>query len=111
MGVPTLIMGSALDILEAGKPPRVQFLDFPLGFETGPFQDQQTQLEVVSRGLAGCESFTTPVTNSLRFSLDAGCYPFIHVASKYRRYHELHPGNTEPQYQTEEDRLLAEQHI
>ena len=53
-------MGSALDILEAGRPPRAQFLNFPLGFEAGPYQDKAAQLDVMRQGLTGFETFTEP---------------------------------------------------
>ena len=109
IGIPTLIMGSALDILEAGKPPRAQFLNFPLGFETGPFQDKQTQLEVVRQGLAGFESFTEPGIKPLSFSWDEGWELVNHREKNVKSSDSRSPRNTEPQYQTEEDRLLADQ--
>ncbi|MCZ6502239.1 MAG: hypothetical protein O6945_06980 [Gammaproteobacteria bacterium] len=109
VGIPTLIMGSALDILEAGNPPRVQFLNFPLGFETGPFRDKQTQLDVVRQGLAGFESFTEPGIKSLPFSWDEGWELVNHRERNTKSSDSRSPRNTEPQYQTEEDRLLAEQ--
>jgi len=98
-------MGSALDILEAGKPPRAQFLNFPLGFETGPFQDKQTQVEVVRQGLAGFESFTESGIKPLPFTWDEG---WELVERNVKSDDSRSPRNTEPQYQTEEDRLLAE---
>ena len=52
LGLPTLILGSALDILEAGQPPRAKFLNYPLGFESGKFEDKINQLEVVREALS-----------------------------------------------------------
>ena len=44
LGIPTLCLGSALDILEAGAPPRAVFVDYPLGHSAGkPFQDRIQQ--------------------------------------------------------------------
>jgi len=108
-GIPTLIMGSALDILEAGNAPRVQFLNFPLGFETGPFRDKQTQMETVRQGLAGFDSFTEPGIRTLPFSWDEG-WEMVNQREQDIVNSDLRsPRNTQPQYQTEEDRLLAEQ--
>lgn len=53
MGLPTLILGSALDILQAGKPPRAKFVNYPLGFESGRFEDRQNQFDVVVEALRG----------------------------------------------------------
>ena len=102
-------MGSALDILEAGDPPRAQFLNFPLGFETGSFQDKQTQLDVVRQGLAGFESFTKPGIKPLPFTWDEGWELVNHRERNATGNDSRSPRNTEPQYQTREDRLLAEQ--
>ena len=108
LGIPTLILGSAIDILEAGRPPRAQFLDFPLGFETGPFQDKATQLEVVRAGLSGFESITQPGIKPLDFSWDAG-WELIQDREKSDSADDTRsPRNTEPQYQTDEDRIAAE---
>jgi hypothetical protein len=109
-GIPTLIMGSALDILEVGKPPRAQFLNFPLGFETGPFQDRKTQIEVVRQGLAGFESFSEAGIKPLSFSWDEGWELVNQRERNVKNSDSRSPRNTEPQYQTEEDRLLAEKH-
>jgi len=106
-GLPTLILGSALDILESGRPPRAQFLNFPLGFEAGPFQDKQTQLEVVRQGLAGFESFTEPGIKSLEFSWSQGWKRINQREASATRSDTRSPRNREPQYQTEEDRRLA----
>jgi hypothetical protein len=39
-GLPTMILGSAMDILQAGRPPRVKFVNYPLGFESVRFRDE-----------------------------------------------------------------------
>lgn len=108
-GIPTLIIGSALDILEAGNPPRAHFLNFPLGFETGPFQDKSTQIEVVRQGLAGFESFTEPGIKPLAFSWDEG-WELVNSREKNTTSRDSRaPRDTRPRYQTREDQLLAEQ--
>jgi len=111
LGIPTLILGSALDILEAGRPPRVEFVNFPLGFESGPYQDKATQLEVVRAGLSGFESMKAPGINTLDFSWDAGWDLVRNRESSGASDDSRSPRNTEPQYQTEEDRKAAESNI
>ena len=104
-------MGSALDILEAGRPPRAQFLNFPLGFEAGPYQDQAGQLDVMRQGLTGFETFKEPGIKSLPHSWDAG-WERVNIRERSAQSNDTRsPRNTEPQYQTEEDRFLAEQNV
>ena len=111
LGIPTLILGSALDILEAGQPPRAQFLNFPLGFESGPFRDKATQLEIVRRGLSGFENMTTAGINPLDFNWDEGWELIRNREHSDSSDDSRSPRNTEPQYQTTEDRIAAESNI
>jgi hypothetical protein len=101
-------LGSALDILEAGRPPRVQFLNFPLGFESGPYKDKATQLEVVRSALSGFETMTSSGINTLDFSWDAGWDLIRNRENTVDSDDSRSPRNTDPQYQTEEDRKAAE---
>mgnify|MGYP000078841311 CR=1 FL=1 len=107
LGIPTLILGSALDILEAGQPPRAQFLNFPLGFESGPFKDKATQLKVVREGLSGFESIIQPGIHPLDFTWDAGWEMISQRENSDASDDSRSPRNTEPQYQTDEDRIAA----
>lgn len=107
LGLPTLIIGSALDILESGRPPRAQFLDFPLGFETGPFKDEHAQLEVVCEALKGFESFKSTGIRPLPFRWPEG-WELVKNREESAGDDQRSPRNTEPQYQTGEDRLAAE---
>lgn len=59
-GIPTLCLGAARDIFEAGRPPRAVFVDYPLGHSAGRPFDAQDQYDVVSAALRGFESMTTP---------------------------------------------------
>ncbi len=108
LGIPTLILGSALDILEAGQPPRVQFLNFPLGFESGPFENKVTQLEVVRAGLSGFEDMTKPGISQLPFTWDSGWELVRNREQSHSSDDSRSPRNTEPQYQMDEDRIAAE---
>ena len=104
-GLPTLILGSALDILTAGKPPRAMFINYPLGFEAGRFRDKQNQLDVVGRALGGFETMTGPAIETMPFEWQAG-WAMVNAREKGKldlrseRY-------SEPRYQTEADRLAA----
>lgn len=66
-GLPTLILGSAFDILAVAKPPRAMFLSYPLGFEAGKPFDKDNQFQVVEAALAGLESFDHPGIRTLEF--------------------------------------------
>ena len=59
-GIPTLCLGSALDILRAGQPPRAAFVDYPLGHSAGRPFDEADQLAVVTAALRAFEDITTP---------------------------------------------------
>lgn len=55
-GIPTVVLGSAHDILRAGRPPRAVFVDYPLGHSAGKPDAADDQLAVVSGAL---DAFTT----------------------------------------------------
>lgn len=59
-GIPTLCLGSAIDILEAGRPPRAAFVDYPLGHTSGKPFDAADQLSIVRAALAGFTRMTVP---------------------------------------------------
>ncbi len=59
-GIPTLCLGSALDIFSAGRPPRASFLDYPLGHSAGKPFAPADQLSVVRAALTGFEQITAP---------------------------------------------------
>ncbi|MGE0873110.1 MAG: hypothetical protein AB7O31_00400 [Burkholderiales bacterium] len=59
-GIPTMCLGSALDILRAGRPPRATFVDYPLGHSAGKPFDRADQRDVVRAALEGLETMTAP---------------------------------------------------
>jgi len=61
-GIPTVICGSARDIVEQASVPRVLFRDFPLGNPTGKPYDAEMQLAITSMGLDLLESARFPRT-------------------------------------------------
>ena len=109
IGLPTLIMGSALDILESGRPPRAQFLDFPLGFEAGPYKNKLMQLDILRSALSGFENFDSSGIHHLPFSWPEG-WALVNQREQTNKSDDSRsPRNTEPQYQTDEDRIAAEE--
>ncbi len=58
--IPTLCLVSARDIIEAGRPPRAVFVDYPLGHTTGQPFDSQNQHDIVSDALRCFETIQTP---------------------------------------------------
>lgn len=105
-GLPTLILGSAIDILEAGQPPRARFVNYPLGFESGRFRDSSDQLAVVRQALTGFDEMTAPGIETLPFEWLEG-WNLINEREK-GKLDNRSPRTTEPQYQTETDRAAAE---
>ena len=106
MGLPTLILGSALDILKAGKPPRAKFVNYPLGFESGRFEDKRNQLDVVAAALEGFDEMKSPGIEPLSFEWRRG-WDMVNERERGKLDHRS-PRTTAPQYQTEQDRLMAE---
>jgi D-proline reductase (dithiol) PrdB len=61
-GIPTVILGSALDIVEHCGVPRYLFTDFPLGNPCGVPYDTAMQREIVRESLALFPESTAPRT-------------------------------------------------
>lgn len=104
-GLPTLVLGSALDILKSGRPPRVSFVNYPLGFESGRFRDKADQLEVVRQAL---HDFEMPEPG---IQIQTREWPEGWKMVKEREKGKLDqrsPRTTDPQYQTDADRIAAE---
>ena len=59
-GIPTLVLGSAFDIMIAGRPPRAAFLDYPLGHSAGKPFDAADQDSVLAGALAGFATLSAP---------------------------------------------------
>jgi hypothetical protein len=104
-GIPTLCMGSALDILKAGNPPRAAFLDYPLGHTTGKPHQPDLQREIMMQALEGFTSLTVPgQIKMLPFRWDDEDWKRTAMSEGDSRV----PRHDTPQYQTEEDRMRAE---
>ena len=58
----TVSLTSAIDITERVRPPRVAFLNFPLGYPVGRPNEPQEQLAVLRAALCLAETVTEPGT-------------------------------------------------
>ena len=61
-GLPTVVIGSALDIVEHCGVPRYVFTDFPLGNPCGPPWQRDTQRDIVRMALELLETADAPRT-------------------------------------------------
>lgn len=59
-GIATMCLGSALDILAAGRPPRATFVDYPLGHSSGKAFDRDDQYGIVRAAMLGLTALTRP---------------------------------------------------
>jgi len=62
VGIPTVVIGSARDIVEECGVPRFLFVDFPLGNPCGKPGDVEMQSAIVGMALDLVESATAPRT-------------------------------------------------
>lgn len=105
-GIPTLCMGSAIDILKSVQPPRAAFLDFPLGHTTGKPHEPELQREILVQAF---DAFTTLAEPGMVVNL-----PFRWSEADEWKATAMMGGDSRtprqdtPQYQTEEDRIRAE---
>jgi D-proline reductase (dithiol) PrdB len=60
LGIATLCITSARDIIEAGNPPRAVFVDYPLGHTTGRPFDPANQLAILTEAIHAFDSINTP---------------------------------------------------
>ena len=115
-GIPTLCMTSALSITRSVNPPRAAFLDFPLGHTTGKPHDAALQREILVDALDGFDSLYEPG------SVKRLPYEWAEDDAWKDRVMRSDPGasdaslsddrrerSTEPQYQSERDRELADE--
>jgi D-proline reductase (dithiol) PrdB len=108
-GLPTLFLGSALDIVKAVNPPRTVFLDYPLGHSAGKPFDREDQYGVVRAALGHLETIDRPGTVvTLPNQWDD---PNWRQAAYNQMEDKREPRDETPRYQTEEDRVLAERNL
>ena len=107
-GLPTMILGSALDITQAGRPPRLSFLDYPLGHSAGRPGDAAEQLAVVRAALEALPKMAVPESVSVLPYRWADDEAWQETASDSSGDDQRQPRDESPRYQFEADRLLAE---
>ena len=107
LGIPTLCLGSALDILEAGAPPRAAFVDYPLGHSAGKPFDPADQMRVVRAALGAFATIAAP-GSIVHLAADWHDDGWRAGAASTSGGDTRMPRDTTPQYQTDEDRRLAE---
>jgi len=61
-GIPTLIIGSARDVMEAVKAPRAAYVNFPLGHNIGKPFDNSLQLSILRDAFEALKSIEEPGT-------------------------------------------------
>ncbi len=105
-GIPTLCMTSALDITRAANPPRAAFLDFPLGHTTGAPNDPRMQRAIMADALSSFAAMTAPGSVTMLPYRWPGGEEW--KAKAFAEGDERLPRHDTPQYQSEEDRRLAE---
>ena len=59
-GIPTLVIGTAHDIMSKVVPPRAAFVDHPVGRTFGPPHDPTRRWAVLRRALAELPRFASP---------------------------------------------------
>ena len=107
-GLPTVILGNALDILTAARPPRAAFLDYPLGHEAGRPFDAADQLSVVTQALELLRKLDAPAIVPLGNTWAEG-WEAVRVESQKTDGTDLRsPRDETPRYQTPEDAALAQ---
>ena len=107
-GIPTLCLVSARDIIEAGRPPRAVFVDYPLGHTAGRPFDRTNQLAILSDALVAFDTMQPgQLLKSLNYQWSEAGWQQSAMnpsAGDTRQAREI-----TPQWQHDADRVAAEQ--
>ena len=106
-GLSTLCMSSALDIVQAGNPPRATFLDYPLGHTAGKPFDPDNQYAVLRDSLAAFERLSQPGAIEHLPNLWSADDAWRDEALDNSGGDLRQPRDVTPRFQTDEDRQLA----
>lgn len=60
LGIPTLVIGTAYDIMSKVVSPRAAFVDHPVGRTFGPPHDRERNVAILGKALAELPQFTQP---------------------------------------------------
>ncbi|MDP7548164.1 MAG: hypothetical protein QGF20_12800 [Alphaproteobacteria bacterium] len=107
-GIATMVMGTALDIVKFGWPPRAVFMDFPLGHGGGPVFDPDRQLAIARQAMAAFESFQSPGEIVALAQTWPGGEAWKVAAEDQSADDVRQPRDMTVRYQHEDDRRLAE---
>ncbi len=102
-----MCLGSALDILQAGRPPRATFVDYPLGHSAGKPFDAVDQLAVVRAALRGLEEMQQPGDIRMRPHRWDANNAWRQEAARDKGGDTRQPRDETPQFQHEADRQAA----
>jgi len=105
-GIPTLVLGSALDIFAAGRPPRGLFVDYPLGHSSGKPFDAADQLRIVRAAVQGFERLQGP-GEILQLPADWGSDDWRLQAGATKGEDTRQPRDESPQFERPGDRAAA----
>ena len=108
LGLPTLCFASALDIIQAGAPPRAVFIDYPLGHASGKTNDPADQYEIAQAAIAAWPRFRGPgeiIDLERSWAQDE---TWKQASEPAGGEDQRAPRDTTPRYQNEADRELAE---
>lgn len=105
-GIPTICVGSALDILQAGRVPRACFVDYPLGHSAGKPFDVDDQDGIALTALRTLVSATAPDT-LVRLPNRWGDDAWREEASSTEARDTRQPRDESPQFQFPADRAAA----
>lgn len=105
-GIPTLCLASALDIVEAGRPPRAVFVDYPLGHTAGKPFDRADQRSIVGAALTAFEHLA-PGDPVVRLPNRWGEDDWRAAAASTRGEDTRQPRDETPQFQFPADRDAA----
>ena len=106
-GIPTMCLGSALDILRAGRPPRATFVDYPLGHTSGKAFDPADQLGIVRAALEGLASMQAPGEIRRLPNVWSADEAWRAEAGRTKGGDTRQPRDTSPRFQTPADREAA----
>ncbi len=106
--MPTMVMGTALDIVKFGWPPRAVFMDFPLGHGGGPAFNPVQQLAIARQAMAAFESIQSPGEIVALSQTWPEGDAWKAAAADQSADDVRQPRDTTVRYQREEDRRLAE---
>lgn len=109
-GIPTVVLGSAIDIVEYCSVPRYAHVDFPLGNPCGKPFDEPVQREIAQDALAlfaNAEQSNTTVRLPYQWSDDQGWRNAYARVDEDNRERLLQLGEQRRQEQTEKKHSLA----